>query len=133
MASARKLAAACTGAGRLSPAFGNGFRVQVGGRPGRRACGTCSCKKRGPQPLFVVLESHEEDAASITTLLGRPREEHAGCQQKQLPRTRSDAVVRGSAVSLPEVLEAACERSAHASAHENGHCLQRRHGGGEAR
>ena len=37
-------------------------------------------------------------------------------------------VVRGSAVSLREVLEAACERSAHASAYENGHCLQRRHG-----
>ena len=39
-------------------------------------------------------------------------------------RARSDAVVGWSAVSLPEfpeVLEAACERSAHASAHKNGH------------
>ena len=34
----------------------------------------------------------------------------------------------GVRCKLPEVLEAACERSAHASTHENKHCLQRRHG-----
>ena len=44
----------------------------------RRACGACSHEGHRPQPWFVLLGSHQYDATSLTTPLGRAREEHIG-------------------------------------------------------
>jgi len=49
-----------------SPSLGDCFRIEVGDRPGRGSCSARSRKKREPEPLFVMLESHQKLAAPIT-------------------------------------------------------------------